>query len=119
MGVIPSRAIYESIYVFIIFSPLTKTVSLWRRLPKKEKLNMQQIVICCSGDHVVLVNGVLLERKPAQLADSHGGSVENIPQSKLQQFGEYVFKALGDGLTNREEKFWEALVCYFAIKVKS
>lgn len=106
-------------YVFIIFSPLTKTVSLWRRLLKKEKLNIQQIVVCCSDDPVVLVNGELLERKPAQLADNHDGSMENIPQSKLQHFREYVFKALGDDLTNREEKFWEAMVCYFAIKVKS
>lgn len=41
-----------------------------------------QIVICFSADHVVLVNGVFLERKPAQLADNYGGSTENILQSK-------------------------------------
>ena len=41
-----------------------------------------QIAICFGTDHVVLVNGVFLERKPSQLADDYNGSMENILQSK-------------------------------------
>lgn len=38
--VIPSRAVYEDVFAFYLSSPLANTVSLWRRLPQKEKLKM-------------------------------------------------------------------------------
>lgn len=48
MVAIPSRAIYESIFsLYLIFT--FNTVSLWRRLPQKEKLNVTNTPMFCQS----------------------------------------------------------------------